>query len=231
MADYTAIDLGRLLNDSLQQELTDAATKAATEAVTESATKAATDAATLAATSAVLQQFSAQQAAGSGGMILGKVGLTPAGTWNAGRSYERLDFVLSGGGSYVSKHDDNQGHAVTSGDWWQPLALPAGLTELEEKQSKAEEAIAALQKRLEAHEEEAQTAADALSDFLDNEKITAAGYDAATRTLSLVRGEQDTTSLAPLTVTLPVATEEEAGLMGAADKRELHETSRWYESE
>lgn len=81
--------------------------------------------------------------------------------------------------------------------------------------------------------DEATTAAEAATraaaeytDFRDNERITAAGYDAGARLLSLTRGEESKTSLAPLTVELPCATPEVAGLLSAADKRTLDETAR-----
>lgn len=230
MPDYTAINLGRLLNDSAQEEMVQAVQSEATEA------------ATTAAVSRVLEAFAAQQT-GGGGMILGKVGMTPAGAWTAGKTYERLDVVYSGGGSYVSKHDANQGHPTESGDWWQPLTVPPDLSGLLKQQDENATAIAALRELATSAKAQAETAeksaqeatakaedaakdaaeaAAALSDFLENERVTGVSYDAGERVLSLARGGENS-SLGPLTVTLPVATEAVAGLMGAADKQELKE--------
>lgn len=223
MPDYTAINLGRLLNDSAQEEMVQAVQSEATEAATE------------AAVSRVLSAFAAQQT-GGGGMILGKVGMTPAGAWTAGKTYERLDVVYSGGGSYVSKHDANQGHPTESGDWWQPLTVPPDLSSVLKQQDENTTAIAALrelatsaktqaetaEKSAEEATTKAEQAAAALSDFLENERVTGVSYDAGERVLSLARGGENS-SLGPLTVTLPVATEAVAGLMGAADKQELKE--------
>ena len=56
---------------------------------------------------------------------LGKVGLTPKKAYSASITYERLDFVTAGDSSYVSLQDNNLGHPVTDGAWWQVLASGA----------------------------------------------------------------------------------------------------------
>lgn len=209
MADEIQVtDLWQLLNDASGAQMTQAATDAATENV--------------------LARLSAQgdvAQTGGGGMILGKVGLTLAGSYAATRSYERLDVVLAAGGSYASRHDTNKGHPVTDGKWWQPLCVPPDLSNLLHRQEKQDEQMNALQGLVEATRKEQRQTADALADFRDNERITGASYDARARLLSLTRGVAERTSLSPLTVELPVATPEVAGLMGAADKRKLDETA------
>ena len=60
---------------------------------------------------------------------LGKVGLTPKKAYSASITYERLDFVTAGDSSYVSLQDNNLGHPVTDGAWWQVLASGAASTE------------------------------------------------------------------------------------------------------
>ena len=60
---------------------------------------------------------------------LGKVGLTPKKAYSADTTYERLDFVTAGDSSYVSLQDNNLGHPVTDGAWWQVLASGAASTD------------------------------------------------------------------------------------------------------
>ena len=60
---------------------------------------------------------------------LGKVGLTPKKAYSASITYERLDFVTTGDSSYVSLQDNNLGHPVTDGAWWQVLASGAASTD------------------------------------------------------------------------------------------------------
>ena len=74
---------------------------------------------------------------------LGKVGLTPKKAYSASITYERLDFVTAGDSSYVSLQDNNLGHPVTDGAWWQVLASGAASTEA------ATAALAAAAKALE----------------------------------------------------------------------------------
>lgn len=211
--DIKVTDLGQLLNDASEAQIAQTAAEAATENV--------------------LARLSAQGGVaptGGGGMILGKVGLTLAGSYAASRSYERLDVVLASGGSYASRHDTNKGHPVTDGKWWQPLCVPPDLSNILNRQERQEEKISALQRLVETARSEQQETASAFADFRDNERITGVEYDAGGRLLSLVRGEADRTSLAPLAVELPCATREAAGLMSAADKRTLDETAdnqRW----
>lgn len=75
---------------------------------------------------------------------LGKVGLTPKKAYSASITYERLDFVTAGDSSYVSLQDNNLGHPVTDGAWWQVLASGAASTDA------ATAALAAAAKALEA---------------------------------------------------------------------------------
>lgn len=75
---------------------------------------------------------------------LGKVGLTPKKAYSASITYERLDFVTAGDSSYVSLQDNNLGHPVTDGAWWQVLASGAASAEA------ATAALAAAAKALEA---------------------------------------------------------------------------------
>jgi hypothetical protein len=49
---------------------------------------------------------------------LGKVGITPRGSFDEKTSYERLDLVRKNNGAYLSLKDDNIGHAVTDTSWW-----------------------------------------------------------------------------------------------------------------
>lgn len=44
---------------------------------------------------------------------LGKVAFTDAGSYNAGKTYKRFDFVDTEDSSYLSLQDNNKGHAVT----------------------------------------------------------------------------------------------------------------------
>lgn len=53
---------------------------------------------------------------------LGKVAFTDAGTYNAGTTYGRFDFVNTDDSCYLSLQDNNKGHAVTETDWWKCLA-------------------------------------------------------------------------------------------------------------
>ena len=49
---------------------------------------------------------------------LGKVAFTDAGSYNAGNTYKRFDFVDTEDSSYLSLQDNNKGHAVTETAWW-----------------------------------------------------------------------------------------------------------------
>jgi multidrug efflux pump subunit AcrA (membrane-fusion protein) len=49
---------------------------------------------------------------------LGKVGITPRGSYDETTSYERLDLVNENNGAYLSLQDNNVGHDVTDTAWW-----------------------------------------------------------------------------------------------------------------
>lgn len=53
---------------------------------------------------------------------LGKVSVTPKGTWSSATAYERLDVVTYNGGSYLSVQDVPIGTAITNTDYWQLVA-------------------------------------------------------------------------------------------------------------
>ena len=60
---------------------------------------------------------------------LGKVAFTDAGTYNAGTTYKRFDFVDTEDSCYLSLQDNNKGHAVTETAWWKCLARGTKATE------------------------------------------------------------------------------------------------------
>ncbi|MHB9056213.1 MAG: hypothetical protein ACYC2P_08700 [Paludibacteraceae bacterium] len=54
---------------------------------------------------------------------LGKVVITPKGSWSGSVTYEKLDLVTSAsGGSYISLTDNNINHALSDTVWWQVIA-------------------------------------------------------------------------------------------------------------
>lgn len=64
---------------------------------------------------------------------LGKVAFTDAGSYNAGKTYKRFDFVDTEDSSYLSLQDNNKGHAVTETAWWKCLARGTKATEAAKK--------------------------------------------------------------------------------------------------
>ena len=79
---------------------------------------------------------------------LGKVAFTDAGSYNAGNTYKRFDFVDTEDSSYLSLQDNNKGHAVTETAWWKCLARGTKATEAAKKANDAaalanEKAVAA----------------------------------------------------------------------------------------
>lgn len=79
---------------------------------------------------------------------LGKVAFTDAGSYNAGKTYKRFDFVDTEDSSYLSLQDNNKGHAVTETAWWKCLARGTKATEAAKKANDAaalanEKAVAA----------------------------------------------------------------------------------------
>lgn len=54
-------------------------------------------------------------------VVIGKVGLTPKGVYNASTTYDILDVVRYGVDSWVSKVNNNTGHAPAEGDYWQKM--------------------------------------------------------------------------------------------------------------
>ena len=70
---------------------------------------------------------------------LGKVGMTPAGSWSASSTYERLDVVTYEGSSYVSLVDSNINfNPSTSTGKWQLVAQHGEFTEQQLEDFKAE---------------------------------------------------------------------------------------------
>ena len=54
---------------------------------------------------------------------LGKVSLTCAGVWDAGREYERITIVNDGNfASYISKKHVPKGIILSNEEYWQPIA-------------------------------------------------------------------------------------------------------------
>lgn len=79
---------------------------------------------------------------------LGKVAFTDAGSYNAGKTYKRFDFIDTEDSSYLSLQDNNIGHAVTDTAWWKCLARGTKATEAAKEASDAasvakEKAVAA----------------------------------------------------------------------------------------
>ncbi len=64
---------------------------------------------------------------------LGKVAFTDAGSYNAGKTYKRFDFVDTEDSSYLSLQDNNKGHAITETAWWKCLARGTKATEAAKK--------------------------------------------------------------------------------------------------
>ena len=54
---------------------------------------------------------------------LGKVVITPKGSWSGSVTYEKLDLVTNAtGSSYISLTDNNINHALSDTNWWQVVA-------------------------------------------------------------------------------------------------------------
>ena len=68
---------------------------------------------------------------------LGKVAFTDAGSYNAGKTYKRFDFVDTEDSSYLSLQDNNKGHAITETAWWKCLARGTKATEAAKKANDA----------------------------------------------------------------------------------------------
>ena len=52
---------------------------------------------------------------------LGKVAVVPKGSWDGTKTYEFLDIVKSGGGSYIARQDVPIGIAITNTEYWVSL--------------------------------------------------------------------------------------------------------------
>lgn len=89
--------------------------------------------------------------------IVGKVGITPKGTYSAETTYERLDFVTDGSSSYLSLVDNNLGNALSDTTKWQLCTSVADAVQ------KATEATAAANTAAE-EAEKAREAAQAVAD-------------------------------------------------------------------
>lgn len=70
-------------------------------------------------------------------IVLGKVAFTDAGSYNAGATYKRFDFVDTEDSSYLSLQDNNKGHAVTETTWWKCLSRGTKATEAAKKANEA----------------------------------------------------------------------------------------------
>lgn len=92
---------------------------------------------------------------------LGKVAFTDAGSYNAGNTYKRFDFVDTEDSSYLSLQDNNKGHAVTETAWWKCLARGTKATEAAKKANdaaaEATESVAEMNTALARLEELEQT--------------------------------------------------------------------------
>lgn len=52
---------------------------------------------------------------------LGKVAVVPKGSWDGTKTYEFLDIVKYGGGSYIARKDVPIGTAITNTEYWVSL--------------------------------------------------------------------------------------------------------------
>lgn len=52
---------------------------------------------------------------------LGKVAVVPKGSWDGTKTYEFLDIVKCGGGSYIARQDVPIGIAITNTEYWVSL--------------------------------------------------------------------------------------------------------------
>ncbi len=84
-----------------------------------------------------------------GSIDLGKVAISPKGAYLAAATYERLDCVTAGNGTYLSLKDGNKGHAVSETAWW--LCLVTGQQAVEAAQAATSAAQNALDKANSAH--------------------------------------------------------------------------------
>lgn len=76
-----------------------------------------------------------------GSIDLGKVAISPKGAYLAAATYERLDCVTAGNGTYLSLKDGNKGHAVSETAWW--LCLVTGQQAVEAAQNALDKANSA----------------------------------------------------------------------------------------
>lgn len=84
-----------------------------------------------------------------GSIDLGKVAISPKGAYNKETTYERLDCVTEGNGTYLSLKDGNKGNAVSDTASW--LCLVTGQQAVEAAAAALEAAEDALDKANSAH--------------------------------------------------------------------------------
>lgn len=84
-----------------------------------------------------------------GSIDLGKVAISPKGAYSAAATYERLDCVTAGNGTYLSLKDGNKGNAVSEAAWW--LCLVTGQQAVDAAQAANTAAQNALDKANSAH--------------------------------------------------------------------------------
>lgn len=84
-----------------------------------------------------------------GTIDLGKVAISPKGGYSATATYERLDCVTAGNGTYLSLKDSNIGHAVSDTEWW--LCLVTGQQAIDAAKAANEAAQTALNNANSAH--------------------------------------------------------------------------------
>jgi len=77
-------------------------------------------------------------------ILLGKVAFTDAGTYAAGTTYDRFDFIVTDDSCYLSVKEENKGHALTDTAWWKCIARGTQATEA------AKTALAEANKAIEA---------------------------------------------------------------------------------
>ena len=113
-------------------------------------------------------------------ILLGKISFTDAGTYTAGTTFDRFDFITTDDSCYLSIKDDNVGHALTDTAWWKCIARGTQATEA------ARIALQEANKAIEATRNAVSAASMANIKALEAEKqaeiAQAAGGDARTAT-------------------------------------------------
>ena len=103
---------------------------------------------------------------------LGKVGMTPAGSWSTSSTYEKLDVVTYEGSSYVSLVDSNINfNPSTSTGKWQLMAQHGEFTEQQLEDFKAE-VVAESKEEMDSYTDEKKSALDTYEDTKETELNT-----------------------------------------------------------